>query len=61
MPAATSPNPLRLNFEDDTQTALASPEKDLAKLKPLNEAQHEAIARAEPKGEGDILDSLLWR
>jgi hypothetical protein len=89
MPTTASPQPLKLNFKDDTLTtvsrdmvrALAKKlgfnetqtvlyalarlrdevfvEQDTEKLMPLTKTQHEAIAKAEPRGKGKVVGSLL--
>lgn len=89
MPTATSPQPLKLNFKEDTLTtvsrdalrALAKKlgfnetqtvlyalarlrdevlvEQDREKFMPLTKAQHQAIAKAEPKDRGKVVGSLL--
>jgi hypothetical protein len=89
MPVATSNQPLKLNFKDDTLTTVSRDAlKALAKklgfnetqtvlfalarlrdevfveqnaeaFSPLTKAQHRAIAKAEPKGRGKVIDSLL--
>lgn len=89
MSTATPPQPLKLNFKDDTLTtvsrdalrALAKKlgfnetqtvlyalarlrdevfvEQDIEKFGPLSQTQHQAIAKAEPKGKGKVIGSLL--
>lgn len=34
-------------------------EQDMEKFMPLTKAQHQAIAKAEPKGKGKVVSSLL--
>ena len=89
MSTATPPQPLKLNFKDDTLTtvsrdalrALAKKlgfnetqtvlyalarlrdevfvEQDMEKFGPLSQTRHRAIAKAEPKGKGKVIGSLL--
>ena len=89
MPTATSHQPLKLNFKDDTLTTVSRDalktlakklgfnetqtvlyalarlrdevlvEQDREKFMPLSKAQHQAIAKAEPKHRGKVIDSLL--
>ena len=57
----------KLGF-NETQTVLfalarlrdeVSGEADTDKLMPLTKAQHQAVAKAEPKGKGRVIGSLL--
>jgi hypothetical protein len=89
VPAATSQQPLKLNFKDDTLTTVSRDvlkalskklgfnetqtvlyalarlrdevfvEQELEKFMPLTKTQHEVIAKAEPKGKGKVIESLL--
>lgn len=89
MSNATSQQPLKLNFKDDTLTtvsrdalrALAKKlgfnetqtvlyalarlrdevfvEREMERFMPLTKIQHQAIAKAEPKGKGKVIGSLL--
>lgn len=89
MSNATSQQPLKLNFKDDTLTtvsrdalrALAKKlgfnetqtvlyalarlrdevfvERDMEQFMPLTKIQDQAIAKAEPKGQGKVIGSLL--